>query len=255
MTAAGTPDLLVMTQNAWGGAPRWSARERRLADLLARRRPAVVGLQEIHAASTTSDDTQAHQLARRAGYRAFFWPGQVAPDGHCEGNALLLRDDVVVLDTTSRWLSLDEDDPLDRVARRVVARASLRVRGTLVDVLVAHLPISKRARQRTVDEVIAFAAEGRRLSGSAGALLVGDLNAAPTEAPIRTLATTWTDAWNHVHPGTLGGTWPSVSPFIRIDYVFVQPGEGWSVTSCERAPFAGSDHRGLLAEIRLPGAR
>lgn len=250
-------ELLVMTQNAWGGAPLWRERERRLADLLVDRRPALLGLQEIHASRAGGDDSQAHQLARRTGgYRALFWPGQIAADGRCEGNALLCRDDIAVQGSSSTWLSLDEEDPLDWVARRVIARTTVRIAGTVADVFVTHLPISRKARARVVAEVVAFAAEARRLSGSAGAVLVGDLNAAPSEAPIRALSAGWTDAWHHTHParalGTLGGTWPSVSPFIRIDYIFAQLGEGWSLTSCERAPFVGSDHRGLLAEIRLP---
>jgi endonuclease/exonuclease/phosphatase family metal-dependent hydrolase len=247
-------DLVVMTQNAWGGAPLWSERERRLAGILGERRPAVVGLNEIHAASPSGDESQAHALARRAGgYRAFFWAGQVGADGHAEGNAVLCRDDVEVIDRASSPLSLDDGDPLDRVARRVVTRTTLCLAGTIVDVIVTHLPISKGARLRTVREVLAFAEEGRRASGSAGAVLMGDLNAAPAEAPIRLLAERWTDAWDHVHPGARGGTWPSLSPLVRIDYVFVQPGEGWSIVSCDRAPFSASDHRGLVATIGMPG--
>jgi endonuclease/exonuclease/phosphatase family metal-dependent hydrolase len=243
-------DLVVMTQNAWGGGPLWRDRERRLARILEHRRPTVLGLQEIRAASTSGDESQAHDLARRAGYRALFWPGQVAPDGRCEGNALLYREDVEVIDRASQWLSLDQDDPLDRVTRRVVARTTIRVAGSVVDVIVAHLPISKRARARTVHEVLAFAEEGRRASQSTAAVLVGDLNAAPGEAPIHVIAAQWTDAWLHAHPGKLGGTWLSVSPFIRIDYVFVQPGDAWAIAGCERAPFSGSDHLGLMATLR-----
>jgi endonuclease/exonuclease/phosphatase family metal-dependent hydrolase len=247
-------ELVVMTQNAWGGAPLWRERERRLARILTDRRPAVMGLNEIHASSASGDDSQAHALAQRAGgYSAHFWAGQVGPDGHAEGNALLCRDDVEVVGRASQWLSLDPDDPLDRVARRVVTRTTIRLGGTLADVLVTHLPISKAARLRTVREVLAFADEGRRASGSAGAVLMGDLNAAPAEEPIRLLSETWTDAWHDVHPGARGATWLSLSPIVRIDYVFVQPGEGWAITACDRAPFSGSDHLGLLATIRLPG--
>jgi endonuclease/exonuclease/phosphatase family metal-dependent hydrolase len=244
-------EVVVATQNAWGGAPRWRDRERRLARHLEAERPAVLGLQEIHAPSTSGEESQAHDLARRTGYRAFFWPGQVAKDGRCEGNALLCRADLEVLGCTSAWLSLDAKDPLDRVTRRVVAQTTVRVAAITFDVFVTHLPISKRARARTIHEVLAFAAEGRRASGSAGAVLMGDLNASPREAPIRALSESWTDTWRAVHPRQRGGTWPSVSPVIRLDYIFAQLGDEWSIGACERS-FAGSDHAGLRASIRLP---
>lgn len=255
MSPAREIELVVMTQNAWGGAPVWRDRERRLAQILERRRPTVLGLQEIRAASASEGESQAHDLARRAGgYRALFWPGQVEPDGRCEGNALLCRDDVEVIEQASQWLSLDRDDPLDRVTRRVIARTTLGLAGQRVDVFLAHMPISKGARTRTVQEVLAFAKEGRRISRSSGAVLMGDLNAAPGEASIVALTAEWTDVWRHQHPRALGGTWPSVSPFIRIDYILAQPGEGWTITGCERAPFAGSDHRGVLATLCIPSS-
>lgn len=253
MIAPSASDFLVMTQNAWGGAPLWRRREERLARILTERSPAVLGMQEIRAASASGNESQAHSLARRAsGYTPFFWPGHVAADGACEGVALLCRDDLVVLEHATERLSLDPDDVLDRVTQRVVSRTSLRFRGVVIDVLVAHLPISKRARARTVHEVLTFAEEGRKASGSVGAVLMGDFNASPREEPIHDLAASWTDAWSALHPGQPGATWPSVAPMTRIDYVFVQLGKDWTIVEAERAPFAGSDHAGVMARIRPP---
>ncbi len=253
MLAPSDADFLVMTQNAWGGAPLWRRREERLARILAERSPAVLGMQEIRAASASGLESQAHSLARRAsGYTPFFWPSHLGNDGACEGVALLCRDDLELLDHATERLSLDPDDALDRVTQRIVARTSLRFRGVVIDVFVTHLPISKRARARTVHEVLTFAEEGRKASGSQGAVLMGDFNATPREEPIRALEATWTDAWSAVHPGELGATWPSVAPVTRIDYVFAQLGAGWEIVEAARAPFAGSDHAGVLATIRLP---
>jgi endonuclease/exonuclease/phosphatase family metal-dependent hydrolase len=243
-------DLLVMTQNAWGGAPLWRRREERLARLLEEHRPAVLGLQEIHAAAPAGEDSQAHTLARRAGgYRATFWPSEIAPSGACEGVALLCRDDVEVVEQAVAPLSQDRSDPLDRVCARVVARTTVRWGDATVDVLVTHLAISKTARARTAGEVLAFAREGRKASGSACALLMGDLNASPKEAAIQALSAEWTDTWAATHPGDAGGTWPALAPMVRLDYVLAQPGAGWSIKSCKRAPFAGCDHRGVMAVV------
>jgi endonuclease/exonuclease/phosphatase family metal-dependent hydrolase len=208
-------------------------------------------MQEVHAARGAERASQANALAERAGgYRAFYWPGHEDRAGATEGNALLVREDVEVVSTAVRALSLDEHDPLDRVTRRIVARAALRHEGGVVDVIVTHLPISRRARARVVHEVLAFAADERRASGSQAAVLVGDLNAKPSEAPIVQISATWIDAWESTHPGARGATWPSLSPLTRIDYAFVQLGDGWSIGWCERAPFCGSDHRGVMVGLR-----
>ncbi|MEP7121176.1 MAG: hypothetical protein ABJE95_09710 [Byssovorax sp.] len=122
----------------------------------------------------------------------------------------------------------------------------------MIDVFVTHLPISRRARERTVHEVLTFAEEGRKVSGSVGAVMMGDFNAVPRDEPIGAVDAKWTDAWSAIHPGEAGATWPSVAPVTRIDYVFAQLGEGWQIVEAERAPFARSDHAGVLARIRLP---
>src|SRR4051812_1587996 len=41
--------LIVLTQNIWGGAPLWKFRCRSLARRIARLRPDIIGLQEVHA--------------------------------------------------------------------------------------------------------------------------------------------------------------------------------------------------------------
>jgi endonuclease/exonuclease/phosphatase family metal-dependent hydrolase len=128
-----------------------------------------------------------------------------------------------------------------------------------VDVLVTHLSLSRRARHRTISELAAFAARERRRSGSLGAVLMGDLNAQPDEATTAALERCgtayggpWLDAWKARHGGSArGGTWPAIAPFRRIDYVFVQPPASWEVRGCEIEPVSGSDHRGLLARLRL----
>jgi endonuclease/exonuclease/phosphatase family metal-dependent hydrolase len=255
MQSAEEPTLVVVTQNAWGAAPLWERRRASLARSIAEARPDVVGLQEIHAAA--ADDgwggSQAHQIAEQAGgYRAFFAPGRAKSGGGAEGVALLVRSDVEVLDHETLSLSLDARDPLEGKNQRVVLRARVRRGGLVAQVLVTHLSLSKRARERTLPEIVAFAAEAERRSGSPGAVLLGDFNATPGEPSLTALDGGWVDAWRQMHPGAPGGggTWPAVAPFRRLDYVFVRPGSGWEIAGCTRMALAGSDHVGLCARIR-----
>jgi endonuclease/exonuclease/phosphatase family metal-dependent hydrolase len=260
--------LVVLTQNAWGGAPLWERRREALARMIGDQGPDVVGLQEIHAETASGEGSQAHELAERiGGYDAFFAPGRVMASGHAEGVALLVARSWAARDRTVLTLSLDRGDPLEGPHQRVVLRVSIRRGDTGVDVLCTHLSLSQRARARTLGELCAFAAR----SGSAGSVLMGDFNAPPHEPALRSLAAAgWIDAWHHRRPVDVrgaagaspvpprtpserGGTWPAVAPFRRIDYVWVHPGAGWAVTSARRTPVSGSDHVGLLATVRWPG--
>ncbi|WP_437484959.1 endonuclease/exonuclease/phosphatase family protein [Sorangium sp. So ce1014] len=250
-------DLVILTQNIWGGAALWERRRTMLARLISDLRPGLIGLQEVHAPGASGELGQAGELARLAGgYRAWFAPGRVAAGGECEGVALLCREDIEVLDHSLEALTLDREDPFERDSQRVVLRAAIRHAGAVIDVLVTHLSLSKRARARTVRELVRFAAREREKSGSLGAVLMGDFNALPSEEAVCYLQASagdgcWLDAWTQAHPGKAGGTWPAGLPLRRIDYVFVQPGEGWTITRCERAPFSGSDHHGVVAWLRL----
>lgn len=249
-------ELVVLTQNAWGLAPLWPMRRVFLARRIAELRPAVVGLQEVLGGDVRGPLNQAEEIARHAGgYRVWYAPGRIAASGSAEGVALLCRDDVEVLEHSVESLTLDRADRWDGRNQRIVLRAAIRHGGVVIDVLVTHLSLSRRARVRTARELLAFAAKERLKSGSAGAVLMGDFNELPSEEAIRILeqgesGSGWIDAWKHCHRGAPGGTWPAGMPVRRIDYVFVQAPEPWAITECSRIRFAGSDHLGLLTRIR-----
>src|SRR5262249_24440351 len=109
-------------------------------------------------------------------------PGRTKAKGGAEGVALLVRDDVEVLDHEVLALSLDARDPLEGKNQRVVLRARVRRGSAEGEVMVTHLSLSKEARARTLPEVVAFA--GRR---PGGAVLVGDFNATPDEGSLGAL--------------------------------------------------------------------
>jgi endonuclease/exonuclease/phosphatase family metal-dependent hydrolase len=246
-----------MTQNAFGGGPRWDIRRQLLARRIARVAPDVVGLQEIHASDTSGARSQAHELASLVGgYHVDFAPARVAPTGACEGVALLCRDEF--RERFVEALTLDPADFFDRAGQRVVLGATIDFAEGPIDVFVTHLSLSRRARERTVRELLAFTARERARSKSLGALLVGDLNALPEEDAIAALARCpasqggpWRDAWTRDATRGRGATWPSIVPFRRLDYVFVQPESTWDVRAAELEPVSGSDHRGVVVKARV----
>jgi endonuclease/exonuclease/phosphatase family metal-dependent hydrolase len=86
-------------------------------------------------------------------------------------------------------------------------------------------------------------------SGAEPAVVLGDFNATPDEAPIGVLTDTLTDAWAAACDGP-GHTYSASDPFQRIDYAFVR---GFEVA--EASVFGGpdeSDHRGVAATLARP---
>jgi endonuclease/exonuclease/phosphatase family metal-dependent hydrolase len=249
-------ELTVATQNAWGGVFGWPLRRSALARWIDAERPHVIGLQEVHVPASDGARGQAHELADLVGgYDVIFAPGRLGPSGMREGVALLCRCDV--REHAACSLTLDRSDRWDGDSQRVVLHATVELPVGSVDVFVTHLSLSERARARTVAEIQAFVGRQRARSRSVGAVLLGDFNAMPAEASITTLEAPasgppWLDAWKRRRgPPSRGGTWPAFWPRRRIDYVFVQPDEAWEVRACERLPFLGSDHLGVLAHLRI----
>jgi len=242
--------ILVLTQNLWGGAPLWAIRRRALARRIALLRPDIVGLQEVHAPDPGGAGSQAQELCGLVGgYHATFAPGRVTPSGRCEGVAILSRH--AIADRAVVALSRDGGDLLDRCGPRVVLRATVDLPDGPVDAVVTHLSISRRARIRTVHELLGFVGLGRSRSPGLGAVLMGDLNAPPGEETIAALeGGGWLDAWKSANgPRRRGGTWPAIAPSRRIDYILVRPPAKWRVLGCRREPASGSDHRGVVASL------
>ena len=257
-TQAPTDTLLVLTQNAWGQAPGWERRKARLVRKIAELRPHVVGLQEVHAPSAaTGERSQAHEIAEMVGgYDTYFAPGRVRGSGACEGVAVLCRCDVREHSVES--LTLDRSDRWDGESQRIVLCVTIELPVGTVDVFVTHLSLSERARRRTMQELLRFVIRERDRSKSRAAVLMGDLNAHPDEWALGALTRLdaeggpWRDAWRDQHgPKARGGTWPAFLPLRRLDYIFVQPGADWQIESCDRIPFSGSDHLGVLGRLRL----
>jgi endonuclease/exonuclease/phosphatase family metal-dependent hydrolase len=246
-------DLVVLTQNMLGLGPLWPRRKQRLAALIRDVDPDVVGLQEVLADGLISTSSQAHELAALLPeYDVDFAPARVLSDGRVEGLALLHKHALVERNASA--LTLDVADKWERGCQRVVLSCLLEVAGVRVQVVVAHLSLSQRARARTLAELSSAVAEAAVRRASDVSVILGDFNAPPGERALVELCTQtrepWVDAWVAKH-GTRGGsTWPAPLPFRRIDYVFVQVPPAFGVVDCQRVLHMGSDHCALWARLQ-----
>ena len=146
--------------------------------------------------------------------------------------------------------------------QRVCLGVRVVCNGREVDVYNTHWSLSARARETNAYEVARFVVER---SGERPALLMGDLNAEPDNAPIRFLvgdesldgfSGDFVDCWNASNPGQPGYTYASFDPVRRIDYVMGRelPFGVRSARVIGGEAIDGiypSDHMGILVEIDL----
>jgi endonuclease/exonuclease/phosphatase family metal-dependent hydrolase len=76
----------------------------------------------------------------------------------------------------------------------------------------------------------------------------------PLRVVPRVLRAGYADAWAAAAANGRGGTWPALSPRVRIDYLFVPPAMRERLVACQvldgESVCRASDHRPVLAEFR-----
>ena len=128
--------------------------------------------------------------------------------------------------------------------------AVVQAGGGLVEIIATHPvpPLSTRwwdARNRHIEAVL-----GDARASSLPTLIVGDLNLAITSPQWHRLI--GPSGWRRVQVGPLpSGTWPALlGPVgVALDHALV--GEGLVATGFQVVPGVGSDHRGIVVDIRL----
>jgi len=227
----------------------------RTADVIAATRATLIGLQEVDRTLSARSDwvDQAEWLGRRLGmdvvHGATIERGPrdpAVPDGPSRryGNALLSAHPV------RSWQALRLPGSTWREARGLVD-ARVDVGGATVRVAVTHLQNrSGRERREQAAHIVgllvpAAAGGGRR----APTIVLGDMNAGPDTAEIRTLTAVLVDAWAAAGDGP-GYTFEARRPFARIDQVLVSPGV--TPVAAEVVDTRASDHRPVVADLEVP---
>ncbi len=274
--------MRVMTWNVWWRFGEWEQRREAILAELRRRRPDVVGLQEVWQAD---GENLAGWLAERLGMH-WAWAEWERPE---RWHARLGAEVGIGVAVLSRWPVLERAVvPLPGAEGADDGRLALHA---LVDApehpvpfFTAHLepaPDASALRCRQVAALAGFIAEHREASAFPP-VSTGDFNAWPDSDEVRMFGGYKTapplpghvmvDAWGeYADPSAPSATWdmanPQVAagggPNIRIDYVHVGlPGPGGlgRVRAVERAgtaPIGGvwpSDHMAVLTDLVHPGA-
>ncbi|MFF9298182.1 endonuclease/exonuclease/phosphatase family protein [Streptomyces sp. NPDC014764] len=243
--------LRVATYNIHAGAGEDQVFDLdRTAAALRDLRADVIGLQEVDVRwGERSDFTdEARALAEKLRMRVFFAPiydlDPAAEGGERRqyGVAVLSRHPVLHAENHEiTRLSTQTPDPVPAPAPGF-AEIVIRVKGVRTHVYSTHLDYradpSIRAAQ--VDDMLGILADDRGPS-----VLVGDFNAEPAAPELAPLWHTLRDA-----APDAGLTYPAIAPQKRIDLITVS--DGITVTGARTHATDASDHRPVVADLRLP---
>jgi endonuclease/exonuclease/phosphatase family metal-dependent hydrolase len=213
-----------------------------LSDAISSEDPDIVGLEEVDNSWSRSDSVnQAAGIAAQLGMNYVFAPfydcasRDVDGDGFCQYGVALMTRFPIVPGSIER-VSLPRADLGET---RGLLRALIDVHGRQVQVLVTHLAIEQPSRMLQVPAIVRF------LNSHAGTtIMVCDCNATAGAPELRLLRKRLVDSQQLAElPGRTarGG---------RVDYVYVSKQIG--VLGARLGPVGYSDHRPLVAELRLP---
>lgn len=124
---------------------------------------------------------------------------------------------------------------------RCIMRTAVDVQGTPVTVLGSHFGLNRDERENAVEVIKRIAAECET-----PLVLMGDFNMTPDDPCYAALACRFTDAL--AFAGADEYTFPSDSPRMRIDYIFVR---GLRVISAHTVKKIASDHFAVTAELGI----
>ena len=211
---------------------------RRVADVIRRERPDLVGLQEVDVGvARTNRIDQITELARLTGMRAAFAPN-LEYQGGWYGVAVLSR--FPILKTEHRLF-----DHLREAERRGLLLVEVEAGGRSLSFATTHLDYQHRDNRRFETEQLLAALSGVRRP----LVVAGDFNDEPTGDSYKLMLTRFADAWAAASPQGHGLTYPADRPVKRIDYVFhsaaLRARRAWVVESL------ASDHRAVMAELEF----
>lgn len=230
-----TPTLRVMTYNIKHGE---LAGLEAIAAVIKAEAPDLVALQEVDVDDARSGNVdQPHRLGQLVGMTSLFRTAIDLPGGGAYGVALLSR--LPVLTSTRTALTSSGE-------QRIVAVVDVELRsGVTLAVAITHLDLQAAAREAQAREIRA------QLDGRSRVILMGDTNAQPSEASMKTLAERYRDAWASAGVGD-GFTIPPDTPTRRIDYVWLGP--EWAPPLEAHIPDARtqSDHLPVVVTLARP---
>lgn len=214
----------------------------RIAEVINRVRPDLVGLQEVdRGVRRTERRDQIAELARLTKMEYAFAPNLQFQGGHY-GVAVLSRHPIMEIDHR-RYGHLREAE------RRGFIRVAVRVGGRLVNFVTTHLDYQHADNRLHETKQLVAALEGI----TTPLVVVGDFNDEPNGDSYKLMTESFADGWaeSNKSPTREGPTYPADKPTKIIDYIFYRKDARTRARGAKVIDTLASDHLPLVARVEI----
>lgn len=212
----------------------------RIADVINKERPDLVGLQEVdRGVERTQRKDEIIELAQLTGMEYAF-AHNLDYQGGQYGVAILSK---FPIGTSDHRMYQNKRE----AERRGMIRVEVKIDAKPVNFVTTHLDYQYQdGRLFEAEQMLQF------LSTVKGPLIVvGDLNDEPTGSAYKLMLNQFDDAWLSSHQAAEGFSYPADKPIKRIDYVFVRKSEGLKIKKAWVVETLASDHVPVVTEIEV----
>jgi endonuclease/exonuclease/phosphatase family metal-dependent hydrolase len=243
---SGTPTMAkrtirVMTYNIHVGVGMDKKLDlQRIADVINKERPDLVGLQEVdRGVERTQRKDEIVELAQLTRMEYAFAPN-LDYQGGKYGVAILSRFPIGRIDHRMYQNKREAE-------RRGMIRVEVKIDGKTVNFVTTHLDYQYQdGRLFEAEQMLEFL---RDVKGPL--IIVGDFNDEPSGTTYKLMLNQFDDAWLQSRQTTNGLSYPADKPTKRIDYAFVRKSDGLKVKKARVVDTLASDHIPLVAEVEF----
>ncbi len=212
----------------------------RIADVINRERPDLVGLQEVdRGVKRTEGKDEILELARMTRMDYAFGHNLDYQGGHY-GIAVLSR-------FLIQKVAHQKYENRREAERRGMIRVEVEVDGRTLSFVTTHLDYqTEDGRLFEAEQLLKI------LDGAAGPLIVvGDFNDEPAGSTYKLLLTRFDDVWTGSRAKTDGFSYPADKPSKRIDYIFYRRSDRIRAKKAWVVQTLASDHLPVMAELEI----
>lgn len=212
----------------------------RIADVINRERPDLVGLQEVdRGVERTERRDEIVELATLTRMKYAF-AHNLNYQGGQYGVAILSRYPIGAIDHRM-FLNKRETE------RRGMIRIEVKIEGKAIHFLTTHLDY--QFSDGRLFEAEQLLAKIRDIKGTL--IVVGDFNEEPGGTTYKLMSTKFEDAWSANREDHPGFSYPADKPTKRIDYIFFRSSDGVKAKRSWVVETLASDHIPVVADLEI----
>jgi endonuclease/exonuclease/phosphatase family metal-dependent hydrolase len=247
LTAHAKKTLRVMTYNIHVGVGMDKKLDlQRIADVINRERPDLVGLQEVdRGVRRTEGKDEIVELAQLTKMDYAFAPN-LDYQGGKYGVAILSR--WPIKNTVHRMFENKRESE-----RRGMLAIEIEVDKKIVNFVTTHLDYQyEDGRLFETEQLMKFLDDlNGRPRGAAPTIVVADLNDVPEGSAYKLMRTKFDDAWVTSRTKGDGFSYPADKPVKRIDHIFYRTGDRVRAKKAWVVETLASDHIPVVAELEI----